>query len=665
MWTSKGLFKEIICPMGAACRMPNCIFGHDFFGTTPSQDSRALESMPRFKPLVEKPSTDHVPEPKKRKIDHNDDSTSLPPQQPAKKAFVGGLVGSDKSNTNAKETLTKTRVSKSTNNSPKRLATVQRPISPPPKSTQQKPKVSATGTGDIKKESLNPRPIKGEPAQWAVRYALLQKLHEAMSLVNKKAKESSDTELHTLVLGENELIKAALDEEEHLAKTQGKVYRNVTGQRVMSYKKMKVEDWKAHLVKAKTPATHAETETKTPQHVDTGLSPEQETMFLSRLTTSQTGLDRHGYVTKVPSSEEIEEAKQAVKWVANWEVCDRCATRFQVFPDRREDGALTTGGHCTYHPGKVMYPQRKKTDNITGREEPRYMCCREPQGSRGCVTVNTHVFKVADGKRMAAIMPFVETPPNPNPIKNKAVCFDCEMGYTVYGLEVIRLTATSWPDGESLIDVLVRPLGTVLDLNTRYSGVTPDQFFSAPEYDATDPASSNPRASATKNGAMTLRIVSSPGEARALLLSHISPETPLLGHALENDLNVMRLVHPTIIDTVMLFPHVKGLPIRHSLKALAKRELGREIQTAGAAGHDSLEDARSTGELIRAKVAKEWRKLQDAGWTVTPQGFCPPEGTVAAQQPLASAQLTSEKSSDAKKRSFPESEGAGNEASTV
>ncbi|KAK7540216.1 putative RNA exonuclease Rex3 [Phyllosticta citricarpa] len=640
MWTSKGLFKEIICPMGAACRMPNCIFAHDFFGTTPSRDGHALESTPKPKSGVEKPSIDHVPEPKKRKIDV-DDGTSLPPQQPAKKAFVGGLVGVNKSSTNAKETLGKTSVSKTTNNSPKHLKTAQRPISPPPKSASQKLKVPTAGTGDTKKESLNPRPIKGEPAQWAVRYALLQKLHEAIAVLNKKAKDSSDPELQALHLGDNELVKAALDEEEHLAKTQGKVYRNVTGQRVMSYKKMKMEEWKAHLLlRRKTPATHAKLETKIPQRVDTGLSPEQETMFLSRLITNQTGLDRHGYVTRVPSREEIEEARQAVKWVANWEVCDRCATRFQVFPDRREDGVLTTGGHCTFHAGKVVYPPRKKTDNITGREEPRYMCCREPLGSRGCVTVNTHVFKVADGKRMAAIMPFIETPPNPNPIKDKAVCFDCEMGYTVYGLEVIRLTATSWPDGEPLIDVLVRPLGTVLDLNTRYSGVTAEQFFSAREYDGSDPVSSNPRASASDKGATTLRIVSNPEAARALLLSHISPETPLLGHALENDLNVMRLVHPAIIDTVMLYPHVKGLPIRHSLKALAKSQLGQEIQTAGAAGHDSLEDARSTGELVRAKVAKEWRKLQDAGWTVTSQGFWPPEAKVVAQQPLASVGLT-------------------------
>ncbi|KAK8188929.1 putative RNA exonuclease Rex3 [Phyllosticta capitalensis] len=624
MWSSKGLFTTIICPMGAACKVPNCIFTHDFMGTQPSRDIQAEESVPQSAASPEEPLIELSPEPKKRKIDQTSENSNISSTRPAKKAFTGGLVATGPSKPSGKEAPD--NLSKSKENTPRQLKTSQRPISPSPKPVQKKPgQAPAPGTRDVKVQSLNPRPIKGEPAQWAVRHALVQKMHEAMAALNKKAKESSDPELQALHLDENALIKAALDEEEHLAKTQGKVYRNVVGQRVMSYKKMKMEDWKAHLLKNKTPANQVDAATKAPQRVETGLSPEQETMFLSHLITNQTGLERHGYVTQVPSPADIEEARQAVNWVANWEVCDRCATRFQVFPDRREDGALTTGGHCTYHPGKVMYPQRKKTDNITGREEPRHMCCREPQGSRGCVTLNTHVFKVVDGKRMASIMPFIETPPNPNPIKDKAVCFDCEMGYTVYGLEVIRLTATSWPDGESLIDVLVRPLGTVLDLNTRYSGVTPDQFFNAPEYDPSDPASSNPRASATTKEATCLRIVSNPEAARALLLSHLSPETPLLGHALENDLNVMRLVHPTIIDTVMLYPHVKGLPIRHSLKTLAKSQLGIEIQTAGAAGHDSLEDARYTGELVRAKVAKEWRKLQDAGWTMTPQGLCSPK----------------------------------------
>lgn len=46
----------------------------------------------------------------------------------------------------------------------------------------------------------------------------------------------------------------------------------------------------------------------------------------------------------------------------------------------------------------------------------------------------------------------------------------------------------------------------------------------------------------------------------------------------------------------------------------------------GAAGHDSLEDARATGELVRWKVKAEWRRLKGEGWEVGVGGFVPPMG---------------------------------------
>ncbi|EKG20532.1 Exonuclease [Macrophomina phaseolina MS6] len=508
-----------------------------------------------------------------------------------------------------------------------------RPVSPPQKAAlpRQKAKLlsttnkAATPTAKppaIQKESLNPRPVSNEPEKWAIRAVLLEKLYEMMVPLNKQAGESSDPELKALHLDENALIRAALDEELALAQSQGKVYKNMVKLRIMAYKKMKIEEWKQHRLTLTKGLGNGAEEGHAP--INTGLTPEQETMFLQRLIANQTGLDKHGYVTAVPTEAEIEQARLGVEMSAGYEVCDRCGTRFQVFPERRvEDGALTTGNGCTYHWGKPFRPQYKRTEAITGRAEMRYGCCQEPKDAKGCSTLETHVFKISEAKRLALVLPFVATPPNPNAIKGKAVCFDCEMGYTVYGLELIRLTATSWPDGEPLIDVLVRPLGTVLDLNTRFSGVTPEQFFNAPPYDSNDPRSANPRA-VDGDKPPALRITSSPAEARSLLLSYLAPETPLLGHALENDLNAVRLVHPTIVDTVLLFPVRTGLPARPSLKGLVKALLGKEIQTAGAAGHDSLEDARATGELVRVKVDREWRRLKNSGWTVKDDGFYPP-----------------------------------------
>lgn len=632
MFSSKGLFKHIVCPMGAACRMPNCMFGHDFPGTSTTQDDGAPQSVPKPAPST----IQYGHEQKRRKLD---DGTKAPDHASAeteKKAFVGSLVPAKPAIT-SKYRLAKSQPHNGIASTAAPLKSALRPISPPPRAAVpgQKPKraiavakstTSAEKPKVVKKETLNPRPIPAAPEQWGIRTALLEKLHEMMVPLNNQAGESSDPELKALHLDDNALIKAALDEEEKFARTQGKVYKNMIKLRIVAYKKMKIEEWKKHRIaekKAEEGTSDAPKKIE-PKPIETGLTPAQETIFLSRLIANQEGLDKFGYVTAVPTDAEVEQARAGVEASAGHEECDRCRTRFCVFPDRRvEDGALTSGSHCTFHWGKPFTPQYKRTEAITGRTGPRYSCCQEATGTPGCSMLGTHVFKVSEAKRLALVLPFVATPPNPNAIKGRAVCFDCEMGYTVYGLELIRLTATTWPDGDPLIDVLVRPIGTILDLNTRFSGVTPEQFFNALPYDPNDPSSANPRA-AEGEKQPALRITSSPAEARSLLLSYLAPETPLLGHALENDLNSVRLVHPTIVDTVLLFPIRGGLPMRPSLKGLVKGMLGKEIQTAGAAGHDSLEDARSTGDLIRFKVMKQWQTMKSEGWTVRDEGFFAP-----------------------------------------
>ena len=205
------------------------------------------------------------------------------------------------------------------------------------------------------------------------------------------------------------------------------------------------------------------------------------------------------------------------------------------------------------------------------------------------------------------------------------VCIDGEMGYTVYGLELVRLTATSWPSGDELFDVLVRPVGQILDLNSRYSGVWPMDMAKAVPWDA--PPDSGPVPKGTSGTTRKLRIVESPAAARALLFSHISPQTPIIGHGLENDLNATRIIHPTVIDTALLFPHKAGLPYRNGLKMLMHTHLNRHIQVVvdgKMEGHDSKEDANAAGDLVRFSVGNEWQKMQRDGWTLQDGEFMPP-----------------------------------------
>lgn len=103
----------------------------------------------------------------------------------------------------------------------------------------------------------------------------------------------------------------------------------------------------------------------------------------------------------------------------------------------------------------------------------------------------------------------------------------------------------------------------------------------------------------------------------------IGPDTILVGHSLESDLNILGLCHEHIIDTVGLFPHSQGLPYKKSLKLVAKEQLHRDIQSDKKdpvapidpnvqdeiIGHDSIEDACIPLELLFQLVIDHYQQL--------------------------------------------------------
>ena len=582
MFSSIGLFKHVNCPEHPTCPLSNCIFAH-------KSVSEAV------------PATVSLPAGTSKDLDSNQN-------EPRKKRRLALPV------------------------------TILRDISPPPRKLQAKavenvpasliksftnPKQNNTLLpAKTVQVSLNPKMIQNPPAAHGVRIQLITMIHEQMVRLNEEVLDLSQTALE---LSPQELISEALEEEETIAKQNPAVYLNIIKLRITRLKKMKLAEWKEERLKRIDKGAPARLITKTesvPTNIETGLSFSQEIAFLSKLLAKQGDLARHGYVPHAPSDEEIARARSGVEAAQGWEQCDRCKTRFQVFPGRREeDGALTSGGACTYHPAKPRRPQaRDKADK--GHREVIHACCNETVGeSAGCTQGTTHVFKISEPKRLALIMPFKETPPKLlTPATENAVCFDCEMGYTTLGLELIRLTATAWPKGEELLDVLVRPQGEILDLNSRFSGVWPKDYANALSYESTAISKND----AFRDGEQRLRIVESPAIARDLLFEHLTPNTPLIGHALDNDLNSTRIIHPSIIDTVLLYPHPRGLPIRFGLKALMKKHLDRDVQMAGDRGHDSKEDARAAGELVRLKVSETWKTMKRDGWTTRSTEFIPP-----------------------------------------
>ncbi|KAF5021454.1 hypothetical protein F66182_6495 [Fusarium sp. NRRL 66182] len=621
--------KHIPCPGGSACTAFLCLFGHE---SDKPASGVAQNGVGDSKTLAENQNV----QPKRPRTD-----PFRPTSSPATPHDVG--PGSSEISRSAA----------------KKLETAARPVSPPPAKrkietpdeasklpvkrakinrptieSRPSPTRQPVPAKPKKAESLNPRLLKSSPASHEVRIRLVRMLHSELTRLNNGLKKEVKGEETKLLLSDQELIIRTLDEEEYVAVHKAAVYSNVMKNKVMQYKRMKVGAWKTErqeeLKKLQLEASGNEV-SEQPKEVKTGLTSAQEVELAKRILTPIDKLENHGYVAVVPSEEVIEKARQGVETAAGWEKCDRCQQRFQVFPGRREeDGALTSGGACTFHWGKTYIAPKAPGDNT--RQPKRYQCCGQEVGdSVGCFTRDHHVFKTADPKRLASILNFAETPENPLAPADRAVAFDCEMGYTVFGMELIRLTATSWPTGDELLDVLVRPLGEIIDLNSRYSGVWPEDLAQAEVWsvDNSTKSAQGDSDEASEDGELKpkkkrLKIVSSPEVARDLLFSLISPATPLIGHGLENDLNSVRIVHPTLIDTVLLFPHKAGLPYRYSLKMLMDVHLNRKIQQETGPkmlGHDSAEDARAAGDLVRLKIRNVWMDMQREGWKMVDDKF--------------------------------------------
>lgn len=671
MFSSTALFKNITCPEISKCSLLNCIFSHHILPSAETKPGNAQESsMPHKKDASvvhtafnspDDSLQDHRPR-KKRRIDNDKTNETKYLVGSQIQSYASQPSGSPSHDILARETeqAFQTDFSQSSDDlstdekiAPIRQGTIKRAYGDQPRTVKyEKPETtlkrkrrdpqkddlspmrnisrisseivtkshktsgSQASQKDIK-ESLNPRMIPSPPASHAIRTKLLALLHQYITKLNDQIKLSDNPSKASIVLSPQQLTTEALNIEMSIAEGNPFVYQNVLKQRIMKYKNMTQKEWTVERVAQNSmPRAIPAVNPNPAPTIKTGLSSKDELAFLPRIHADQAMLSPFNYVTSAPTQGEIVAAVQGVEAARYWEVCARCTTRFQAFPGRRpEDGVSTTGGHCRYHDGR-----RGRLPS----GERGFGCCNQPEGTEGCKDADTHVFKVSDPKRLAAIMPFLETPENPARLSEEAVAFDCEMGYTTLGLEPIRLTAISWPTGAQLIDVLVRPLGEVLDLNSKFSGVSPDQYAKALEATFLGSADHKPN---TSGGAKELKMVESPAEARALLFKYISPTTSLIGHALENDLKAIRIIHPCIVDTVVLFPHSQGLPKRNSLKMLSKMILDREIQS-GSGGHDSHEDARAAGDLVRVKIRDAVKMWKARGYKVEDGHFPPIDGSL-------------------------------------
>ncbi|XP_077544780.1 putative exonuclease GOR [Haemaphysalis longicornis] len=238
--------------------------------------------------------------------------------------------------------------------------------------------------------------------------------------------------------------------------------------------------------------------------------------------------------------------------------CSRCRASFVI----TRSGDYYAKSACFFHTGRC---------SAIG-----FSCCGAPADHPGCNSSYYHVCPLgARDKWDTAELAFVRTRRR-NGGAREVFALDCEMCFTIRGFEVARVSVVDC-DGATVYDSYVRPGSRVLDYNTPFSGITADHL---------------------RNVRTTLQ------DVQAVLFRLLNTSTVLVGHGLENDLRVLRLVHDTVVDTSIAFPHYRGLPYRRSLRSLVAAYLNRGVPN-GPLGHDSVEDAKACMELMLWKASRD------------------------------------------------------------
>ncbi|VDM57092.1 unnamed protein product [Angiostrongylus costaricensis] len=313
-------------------------------------------------------------------------------------------------------------------------------------------------------------------------------------------------------------------------------------------------------------------------------------LLIKKYLMTDEQLTRNGYPRAVPGDESLvtiaqshfEKSKSQKSWADKNDLdrlCSRCHKEFRLDPKGK-----VVSAECVYHFKGLQRRGGMRGDSF-------FACCGADRMTPGCCVAEAHV---SDTLNAEALREFTSTPVSSgesDPRNCKVYAMDCEMVYGVWGPELARVSVVDM-NNKSVLDIIVKPRNTVIDYNTRFSGLTANQVESS-----------------------TVDLI----QAQNSLFELVNERSILIGHSLESDLKAMRLRHerlslPDVYFLTIIITFRQGFPYKRALRNLASEYLQKIIQEDGKlgsiadSGHDSQEDSATCMSLMLLKVKEDYKR---------------------------------------------------------
>ncbi|KAL4239595.1 exonuclease [Mactra antiquata] len=159
--------------------------------------------------------------------------------------------------------------------------------------------------------------------------------------------------------------------------------------------------------------------------------------------------------------------------------------------------------------------------------------------------------------------------------KSPMFALDCEMVQTKASrMDLARVSIVD-EKLETVLDMFVKPRAPVINYVTQFSGITKELL---------DPIETRVE------------------DIQHIIQANLPSDAILVGHSICSDLASMKLFHPYVIDTSVIYNLSGKRRIKTGLKRLTSMFLKRDIQDDILSGHSSVEDAQATMELALLKL---------------------------------------------------------------